>query len=292
MSKKALFILSLLIACGLWFYVYMEGSYEEYVKIPIDLTAVPDGMMAAVHPSEATVRLSGPQALVLQAASELKIYVNANEFTMGVNMLRISPGDIDSPGLEVLDVSPSRFEVTVENTIKHDIPVEPFILDIPPVGYKLGALRVIPEKVTVEGLQKDFAQIANVQTKYISVKDYRADARITVGILDYSEFKSIVPDTVVVELSVVEDIITRVFTLVAVRCSDDSIKLASTPQITLRLAGRRDLMDFSDEDNLAYLDCSAVTGPGEYTVPVYAAQLDRMTVNSIAPVSVNIEVVD
>ena len=289
--NKIIFAFSILIACGLWFYIYVGEERELTFTLPIVLTNIPEDRMAFVNPKVATVKAKGPHVLAARAIEDITIPINVGGLPLGSTTMRISQRDININGMVVMDLSPFRYEVVLENTIQLEVPVEPFILDTPPVGYKVDSVKTSPSSVTIEGTQRDVSQLTNVRTHFISVKDLKGVYRTTVDLIEYEELKSISPTMVTVEITISEDIITRNLRLLPARCANGE-KLQDIPQVDVKLTGRRDIIENLGPIPLINLDCSVAEEPGEYTVPVIEQSIEGVTFDSITPGSVKITVIE
>lgn len=293
MSNKILLLISLCIAFILWIHVFISEDREVTVRAPIALIGEKEGTIAFITPNEADVTLSVPQALVGKAANDVHIILQVDDYAPGVSHVKLQSKDVKASGFDVLDLSPTNFELEIQPTQIKELRVQPFILEEPVKGYKVGTVTVSPPTAKVEGAKDAIRLMDNIQTSYISVGGLSEDHDFIVPFQQYSNIKFIDPSTVTVHVSIVPDNIIQEYSASQVKClpGKQLPEVKGYPYVSLKVSGRRDLVESITADTtLAYIDCSMIGRWGTYYLKVIPAELNGLRVWGIEPETVGLEV--
>lgn len=290
MKNKLLFIISLFVAVSLWFYVYMSENREMNLTIPVNVINMQDNTMASVYPKEVAVKVRGPQGLLSTNLDYLKLDINAAGMPEGTTVMTFTPKDITNPGIEVLELNPARFELTIEPTVTTEVPVNPFIVGEPARGFKVASVSVVPAAVVVEGRQADVYNLKYVQTKYTSIAGLNHSKTFAPEILNYEKFKGITPEVVKLTVEIEENIENQIFTQVPVNCIQKDFKLPVKEYVSVAVRGRADYLDSLNKEYLIYADCSGIKESGVYLLNVYPTELDKITIEEIIPDMIEISI--
>ena len=297
MNNTALKILSVFIAVALWVYVFSSEKKEASVRIPVTLAGEQEGTMAVFSPEEVTVRIYGPQPLVLKESihKELSLIINISDLPLGTHNIRLSRSDIKGGGVEIIDIAPNQININIEATEKRTLSVLPIILDEPPKGYRINPpIKVTPPQAVVEGMYAAVLQLRNLQTEKISIADLRSNNDFTVPLVEYDGVKSITPDSVVVTVDVVEDIVSRRFQNMQLACLPGTyFQFSDAPEVEVIIQGRRDRVEALASDRLLIpIDCDVLKARGKHTITPSVRLIDNITITGIIPEQIDIEVLE
>jgi YbbR domain-containing protein len=178
-------LLSLAFALVLWFFVMGERKLEVGYTVPLELKNVPKEMMVANEvPSLVDVRLSGPRTLLMNLSpKDISISVDLVDLKPGMTSFKRLEERLNIPsGVKVTRLSPSFIDVKLERIREKTVPLKVVINGIPAEGFQLGAIRLQPDQVTVEGAESEIKDINEVTTDPVDVEGTKEDFTLMVPI--------------------------------------------------------------------------------------------------------------
>jgi YbbR domain-containing protein len=148
-------ILALVISVALFSVVEREQNPPEVstFDVPIELERVPPGLMVVNEQTNqsAQVRLSAPREVwVSMRPSDVKASVDLSSASAGVGQYRVNV-DVPSSRARVLEVTPPRTTVRLDEQIERSVPVRLNRIGTVPFGYEAGEAAVEPSTVLVSG---------------------------------------------------------------------------------------------------------------------------------------------
>ena len=129
-DNLAIKIGALLIALFLWFHAVTEKEYEVRRQVPIQITAIPNGLVLAKPvPAEALIRLKGKgKQLIAPYFSHIRLTVRADGVKKGTKQITLSPEHVNVPhgrGTVVAEILSSlKLELEFDSLIKKTVPVQ------------------------------------------------------------------------------------------------------------------------------------------------------------------------
>lgn len=179
-------LLSLAIAIALWVFVVGQEGSEIGLRMPVEITNVPAGMIVAgdqVDVVEARVR--GPRNLVRVAASQRLIkVVDLRGAKPGEHVFRVETEDLKLPsGVQVMRLSPASIRVHLVAAATRMIPVRPVLPGEPGDGFRLGEVIIKPDQVRAVGLPEDLAALERwVWTRPIDIHGIKRTIKVKVPV--------------------------------------------------------------------------------------------------------------
>lgn len=152
----AVLLLSLCLASGMWYSVTIRDRVDAQLVVRLDYKRIPDNLVVTDGlVSQVRVRLRGPEALVRGINPQNLIQViNLAHIRKGSNTIPLVPEQW-SAGLrafEVLEVSPTRLTLEVDNLQERQVPVVPTINSpLKNSVQQVARIQVTPPLVTVRG---------------------------------------------------------------------------------------------------------------------------------------------
>jgi YbbR domain-containing protein len=178
-------LLSLAFALVLWFFVMGERKLEVGYTVPLELKSVPEGMMVANEvPSLIDVRLSGPRTLLMNLSpKDISISVDLADLKPGLTSFKRLEERLSIPsGVRVTRLSPSFIDVKLERIREKVVPLRVVFSGVPAEGFRLGAVRLKPEQVTVQGAESEIKDVTEVTTDPVEVDGVKESFTLTVPI--------------------------------------------------------------------------------------------------------------
>jgi YbbR domain-containing protein len=178
-------LLSLAFALVLWFFVMGERKLEVGYTVPLELKNVPEGMMVGNEvPSLIDVRLSGPRTLLMNLSpKDISISVELVDLKPGLTSFKRLEERLNIPsGVKVTRLSPSFIDVKLERIREKVVPLKVVFSGIPAEGFQLGAVRLKPDQVTVQGAESEIKDITEVTTDPVDVEGAKESFTLMVPI--------------------------------------------------------------------------------------------------------------
>jgi YbbR domain-containing protein len=125
------------------------GSFD----LRVDLQGQPSGLVIMTDSSSraVSVRISGPRdSMTNLRPSALRAYVDLSKAAPGLDQYPVMV-DLPDPKLRVVDITPSRISVRLDQNIDRQVPVKLVRLGSVPFGYEGGEADIDPTVVTVSG---------------------------------------------------------------------------------------------------------------------------------------------
>jgi YbbR domain-containing protein len=148
-------LLALVISVALFSVVEREQNPPEAqtFDVPIELERVPPGLVIVGEQTNqsAQVRLSAPrEVFVSMRPSDVKASVDLSSASAGVGQYRVDV-DVPSPRVRVVEVTPPRITVRLDEQSERPVPVRLNRIGTVPSGYEAGDATVEPGTVLITG---------------------------------------------------------------------------------------------------------------------------------------------
>ena len=199
-------LLALAFATALWFFVVGEKESELRLMVPVALKGIPgDMVMVGDVPGLLEVRVSGSEVFINKLSpSEVSVAIDLSGAGDGLNTLRVSSEEVMTPrGVEVVKVSPSSVEVTLERLVTTTLPVKVRVRGKPAKGFTLKGVTSEPMEVEVTGRKKDLKRLKRIYTKELDITGFTETVteELFLDIADKA-VTSVEPDTVNVTVEI------------------------------------------------------------------------------------------
>lgn len=174
MKNIGLKLVSLLLACVLWFFVSAprrEVQRERLVTASIGLVAVPSHLVITTDiPSGVAVRVRGRLSDLRALASQsLEASVDLSSIReAGEVQITLRPQYLNVPeDIEVVSIEPNKFRFRVEQLRSRAVAIRPFLDGAPPTGYIIGDATADPARALVSGPASQILKLTEVTTERI-----------------------------------------------------------------------------------------------------------------------------
>jgi YbbR domain-containing protein len=177
---------AVLLALIVWMFVRGEPGIERVVAVPLEVQ-VPSHMEISNNqlPSvEVTMRGAAFSNMWLSQPLPTCI-VDLQDATEGEHVITLTPDNVKTPkgsDIDVLQVSPVRIEIKLEQTISKEVPVFVPILGEPQRDFEIYGKTIKPAAVVVTGPRSQIESIREVTTEAVSINGQKESARFFVGI--------------------------------------------------------------------------------------------------------------
>jgi len=170
-------LLSLILAIALWFFVMLSGRSGIILDVPVKFVNIPAGFEIVGAPKTVSVGIEGQERLLKNLKQEeISVVIDLSTSRAGKNLFHISEKNIKIPkALVITNISPRTIGLILEERLRKEVPVEPVIIGFPAEGFKVKEIKVIPERVTIEGPRSVITRIHRVNTEPIDITGINSD---------------------------------------------------------------------------------------------------------------------
>lgn len=174
MKNLGLKLISLLLACVLWFVVSgprRERLRERNVTATLSLVGVaPHLVITTGIRDNVVVRVRGRVSDLRSLASQsLEASADLSQITQpGDVEITIRPQHINVPEeIEVVSITPNKIRFRLERLRQRAVPIRPFLAGDPPSGYLIGEATAAPNLALVSGPESQVLKLSEVATERI-----------------------------------------------------------------------------------------------------------------------------
>lgn len=271
-------LFALALALTMWAYVASQRrgeSAEVKFTTRVILTNIPKNL-------EVTSSIGESVAVLVKVRRDVARTINPNQFQIGIDLRNQLPGTYEislskrnliyknennPPGVEVLQISPSRITLRLEPTYQKEVPIKPRFAGDLAKGFTIESIRIIPPLAKVRGPRSLMDELASVPTRPLDVQDLKNDVEMLVRLDVPERVRMDVPEgTIFKALITVSNNPTRVLLRdipIVFENPRYSYK-ASISILNVHLEGPKEAMDSLDrKDVFAVVDLSRYA-PGDY----------------------------
>lgn len=165
-------LLAFALAVVAWYFVSGREKVDVWMESSVHFTGMPENLIirgGLVPKIEVLVR--GPKGLIRALESKPLVYsLDLSELYTGVNVIPIEVAKLPlAKTFEVLEVKPSRLEITVDRIAQKQLPVKPLWEGTLDPDYELVDVKATPEFVMIRGPEKIVKDIIQIETQTITL---------------------------------------------------------------------------------------------------------------------------
>ncbi|NCC25239.1 MAG: hypothetical protein EOM25_08575 [Deltaproteobacteria bacterium] len=167
-------VLSLMLAFFTWYLVSGREKVDTWVEIPVEYVKIPKGMIITSGlVNRVQIRVRGSQGLVRgDSVQKLAYIADLGGLKTGSNTIVLDPENIPrfSKALEIIEIEPSRLELTADVAETRKIPVNIRWSGGPDASeFTFIEARSTPESVEIKGPGKVLASLESIATEEVVV---------------------------------------------------------------------------------------------------------------------------
>ena len=174
MKNLGLKFAALVLACVVWFIVSgprREQTRQRMVTASLSLVGLtPDLVITTDVRSSVAVRVKGRisdlrslASQSLEASADLSLISKAGDI-----VITLRPQNINVPeDIEVVDIVPNKVRFSIEKLGQRTVPIRPFLVGAPPLGYLVGQAVASPERALIAGPMSQIMKLSEVATERI-----------------------------------------------------------------------------------------------------------------------------
>ena len=292
-------LLCLILAFAVWQGVRESTSFEVVVAgIPLTVTAGQGYAVLDQSSDVVSVRFRGAREDINfisreQVSVELDISDRSDRLRQSIKLM---PRYVKTPSLaDVVGFYPPDVTVTIDREVERLLPVKAAFEGTLPEGIELEKAVCEPASVRLRGAEQRLLALEQVRTVPISLDGRDDSFKTHVAVSANGKPWTADPEQVAVAVELVERVATRRIEKNLVRpllASDDSRMVKILPEkvdVVLRGVSQR-LESVDVREVYTYVDCTELTEPAEYNVPVRADVPPGVQVEKIEPPVVQVVV--
>jgi YbbR domain-containing protein len=150
-------LLSLLIACALWYAVAHDQPAEIALSVPIEFYNTPEHLeISSERIQRAEIRVQGPARVLREMTNaDVDAVIDLAGSKVGEHTFDLTPRQIRHVphGAQILQVVPSQLRLELDRSASKVVDVTPRVIGTFAGGYRLGNVEVSPAKITIVGPQ-------------------------------------------------------------------------------------------------------------------------------------------
>jgi len=185
LDNLGLKLVSLALACVLWFVIAGEKSSEMGLEVPVELQNFPRELeLTGDAVTQVEVRLRASPGIIQQVEkSDVAARIDLAGASEGERIIHLSADSIRVPfGVTVVRINPSIITLNFERTLQKSVPVRPRLTGRPSADHEVAEVTADPAHVTVAGPKSRVQEIESAFTEPVSVEGASANASEAVGV--------------------------------------------------------------------------------------------------------------
>lgn len=296
-AKVLCFVVAIMI------YTFHQTTIFSRKTFAVPLNVIANGSVVPIenHPDfvRVTVRTNGDQISMLNADTvtariDLNTYVEEGSFDVPVS-ISISPELRTLEPLEI-KVKPEYIPILLEKKLEEYIDVEASVTGNPAAGYVLTGVSVSPPTAFVTGPRSIVSAVESIKTDKIDVTGANQTTRVTSHLRNENPYLKVNTLNEIVVTYTIEPIqLTKHFSNIPVNVRNLSpmfLLNGSPGSVSFDLHGPEiRLSNYSIGADTVYIDCSAISEPGAYSLPVRFSLPLGVTARAINADIINVTVV-
>lgn len=166
------------IAALLWGVSHSSSQVERGFDVPLVITSMPEELVVTDQSTaEVNVRVTGTRAALRNLSpADLEFAVDASGAKPGVLEVSLDMSMVEVPrGVDIVSRSPSRLEVTFAKRASKVVKVREDVSGEPAEGFRIGAVKLEPERVRISGAEAEVHRLSEVLTETVDITGAEAD---------------------------------------------------------------------------------------------------------------------
>jgi len=249
-------VFALIIAGLLAFYVHSESnnSQSSYVA-SVEVTGVPDRKII-IEPLglQAKVTVRGPRFLVspiLQSQPGIRVRVPSDVDKSFLATLARDNIELP-PGVQLVAIDPPEFQVRLDQLVTRELPVV-----VPQIGHLrkglvLNRFAVSPERITVQGPEREVSSLIQVETKAVDLRSVTESASLDLSLRSPGNLITTTQSQIRVAMDVVVQASEKKFDQLAIelRSSTGKVLVINPTKVSVEVSGPRDIVAALNRDQI------------------------------------------
>ncbi|MDR2211673.1 MAG: hypothetical protein LBO65_09465 [Spirochaetaceae bacterium] len=296
-DKWPIKVLSVVAAIFLFTFHRMGDMQERFFSLPLQLNISSNLTPGSLYPRNIRVTVRGDaDSIYLITEEDFDVFLDLSQYTepgtyrAPVQIQKKNPSS-DTESLEI-SLEPMEISLELDTRVSKYVPLSPDFEGYPESGYELVSYTVIPNQVVIDGPMKLLADISELFTESVDLQNRNADFSLSVRIMNPNPLLIIRGDGMAEFRGFVRElIIIRGFDKlpINIRGLDENLQALVHPSTaSIRLQGIQEDLDSLDGQGIISVDCSDLTEPGTYMLPLIVSVPPELTVDRAEPETIEV----
>ena len=295
-------IISLVAATFLYFYYQINQLQTTSLYVP--LTVESDGSLLLVNNLPQTVKITvkGKQEEISKISDrDITAYLNLNYFyepgkyNVPINLKLSTVAERMNP-LEI-KIKPESMDLQLEKKTIEYVPVSPQLIGTVASGYEISNIEVEPKNVRIVGPYSAVTHTTEIETNAVDISNITEDTEFDSYFVNKNKLISIDEEnSCTVKVNISEIIENKTFENIDITLLNPGQDLEATYTVkkaNITVKGTQNyLANYKLPYGVLYVDCSAITEPGEYNLEIKTHKLNNLTPVSIEPKNIAITITE
>ena len=293
-------IVSLIAAIFLYFFYQISQLDTITLSVPVKVES--EGNLLPVNNIKKYIKITlkgKPEEMTKLSEKDFTPVLNLNNiykaghYTVPINIQLSALAEKTNP-LEIR-LNPQSVEVILEEKVINYVPVDAFIVGTPAEGYEVKSTQVEPNLVRIVGSTSAVAAVSSIQTDVINLDGIKESFVTTVDLVNLN--KQITIDNVSsVEVSVdigeiIEDKTYENVSITLLNPAEGLEVISQTKNASITVNGSKNyLANYKLPYGTIFVDCSFISEPGEYEVPLSSHKLSKLNTVALEPATIKVVV--
>jgi YbbR domain-containing protein len=289
-------VLSVVVAIFLFAFHRMGDLQERFFSVPLTFRLDSGLVPAGPFPRTIRITLRGDANSIypvgetgIEAFVDLSMYTEPGIYRVPVQVQKAA--DLETEDLEIL-VEPMEISIELDAKMSRYVPISPAFKGYLESGYEMVSYDLDPPEAAVEGPVKILSKIPELSTESIDLRSRSGDFSSRVRIINPNPLLEIRGDGMTEFTGFVRELI-MITNLADIPVSVTGLAPfleadLNPPAASIRVLGIQRAIDALDKETILGVDCSALTEPGIYEVPLTVFLGEELTLERTDPETIQV----
>jgi YbbR domain-containing protein len=293
--------LSVAAAIILFVFHRLDNIQERFFSVPLHFEIGNNLVPSSSYPRNIRVTLRGDANSIypvveddVEAYLDLTGYREPGSFTAPVQIRKTGTA-MEVENLEII-VEPMEITISLDTKISKYVPLAPDLDGSPEKGYELVSYTLEPNQMVIDGPVNLISGVTELSTASIDLESRNADFSLRLKVVTPNPLLVVRGDGMTEFRGFIrEAIMIRSFDNIPISVTGlpGGFTALETSFGSLRLEGAQRLIEvFEPEEDLLFVDASAISGPGIYVLPVLASVPEAFTLSRQEPLEITLEIAE
>lgn len=244
----------------------------SYINLPRDLTLKSSPLRST------NISIEVPQGRVKDLHPGLfQVIVDLKDISIGSQQYQVTSKNISRPsGVNVLNIIPNVIDIEIEKLLEKELKIRAVTQGETAKDYALGEVKMIPEKVRLEGPSSIMEKITQINTKPINIQGLNSDIDMIISLIIPTGTRTLEQNTDFIARIKIssEPMSVRIFDVPIGIVNQNYVTRINPKKFNVLLRGPKSkLNNITKSDLQAFIDLSKYK-PGTYKIKSPALYLD------------------
>jgi hypothetical protein len=256
----------------------MSDFQERFFSVPLQVDIADDLVPAEVYPRNVRITLRGTNAIYLISETDIEAHLDlAAHSEPGVYKAQVQIQRRGSAAeTEILEIitEPAELSLELDTRMSKSIPITANFQGYLESGFEMVSYNLDPNQMTIEGPAKLLQTLEGLQTNPIDISGRSADFSARVRIINPNQLLTLRGEGAAgFSCSIRETIFINNFDNLPISArglAEEFEAVLDPPLGSVKIQGVDQSLGGSNGEVTLYVDCSWITRPGSYELPLWA----------------------